>query len=120
RATPAAELRALLAAALLHDVGHYPFSHAIEELGLPVMRHERVGRQLIESDPLASLLERAWRVWPSSVAELVDPPIGEPDAAPPLLRSLLSGALDVDKLDYLARDARACNVPYGRVDTARP
>jgi HD superfamily phosphohydrolase len=36
-----------------------------------------------------------------------------------VLRSLLSGSLDVDKLDYLPRDARACNVPYGGVDTAR-
>ena len=36
-----------------------------------------------------------------------------------MLSSLLSGALDVDKLDYLPRDARACNVPYGGVDVAR-
>jgi HD superfamily phosphohydrolase len=35
------------------------------------------------------------------------------------LRGLLSGTLDMDKLDYLPRDARACNVPYGGVDTAR-
>jgi hypothetical protein len=35
------------------------------------------------------------------------------------LRGVLSGALDMDKLDYLPRDARACNVPYGGVDTAR-
>src|SRR3989475_9525762 len=36
-----------------------------------------------------------------------------------LLGCLLSGALDVDKLDYLPRDARACNVPYGGVDVSR-
>src|SRR4029077_13159026 len=36
-----------------------------------------------------------------------------------LLIRLLSGPLDVDKLDYLPRDARACNVPYGGVDVTR-
>ncbi|HLJ81545.1 MAG TPA: HD domain-containing protein, partial [Ktedonobacterales bacterium] len=40
----ATDLRTVLAAALLHDIGHYPFSHAIEELGYPIMPHERVGR----------------------------------------------------------------------------
>jgi HD superfamily phosphohydrolase len=117
-ATQPQEVRTLLAAALLHDVGHYPFSHAIEELGPPVTTHERVGRRLIESDPLAPLLEREWQVSPSAVADLVDPPPKQKRAGPPS-RALLSGALDVDKLDYLARDARGCNVPYGRVDVAR-
>ena len=37
------DLRVLLAAALLHDIGHYPFSHAIEELGYPIAPHERRG-----------------------------------------------------------------------------
>ena len=37
------DLRTMLAAALLHDIGHYPFSHAIEELGYPVEPHERCG-----------------------------------------------------------------------------
>ena len=36
-----------------------------------------------------------------------------------VLVGLLSGTLDMDKLDYLPRDAKACNVPYGRVDTQR-
>jgi len=112
----AEQIRALLAAALLHDVGHYPFSHAIEELGPPVIPHEQIGRRLIEASSLAELLEREWRVSPGQVADLVDPPRGAPR---PLLAGLLSGALDVDKMDYLPRDARACNVPYGRADVAR-
>jgi hypothetical protein len=57
---------------------------------------------------------------PSRVAGLVDPPRDRPltgnDA---LLVRVISGPLDVDKLDYLARDARACNVPYGGVDVSR-
>jgi HD superfamily phosphohydrolase len=54
------------------------------------------------------------------VADLIDPPKNR--TMPPddeLLSHLLSGALDVDKLDYLPRDARACNVPYGGVDVSR-
>ncbi|HEY7348344.1 MAG TPA: HD domain-containing protein [Ktedonobacterales bacterium] len=114
------DLRATLAAALLHDIGHYPFSHAIEELGHPIVSHEKVGRSIIERSPIAAVLERECGVSPGRVADLIDPPRG---AALPgsdaLLVRLLSGALDVDKLDYLPRDARACNVPYGGVDVSR-
>lgn len=106
------------AAALLHDIGHYPFSHAIEELGPPVLPHEEAGRRIIEQGAVARVLESIWRVSPSRVANFINPrdPLSEDDR---LLRGLLSGALDVDKLDYLPRDARSCNVPYGGVDTPR-
>ena len=113
------DARTIAAAALLHDVGHYPFSHAIEELGPPILPHEAVGRRVIERDPIASILVRDWGVDPARVAAVVDPrgqSLPEPDR---VLRSVLSGPLDVDKLDYLPRDARACHVPYGGVDTAR-
>lgn len=115
----AADLRPLLAAALLHDIGHYPFSHAIEELGYPIEPHERVGRQVIESSTIAEVLNRHG-IAPGRVADIIDPPAERP--LPPgdaLLSRLLSGPLDVDKLDYLPRDARACNVPYGGVDLTR-
>ena len=52
------------------------------------------------------------------VANIIDPDGAELPPADRLLRGVLSGALDMDKLDYLPRDARACNVPYGGVDTA--
>jgi uncharacterized protein len=115
----AADLRALLAAALLHDIGHYPFSHAIEELGYPIVPHEQMGRRIIEGGEVAAALERH-SLAPSRVADLVDPPRGgELPPSDALLIRLLSGPLDVDKLDYLPRDARACNVPYGGVDVTR-
>jgi uncharacterized protein len=111
--------RTAIAAALLHDIGHYPFSHAIEELGPPVPTHEEVGRGMILGEEIAALLRDVWRVQPDRVAHLIHPggrSLSEDDR---LVRGLLSGALDVDKLDYLPRDARACHVPYGGVDTAR-
>lgn len=113
-------IRALLVATLLHDIGHYPFSHTIEELGSPIILHEKVGRAIIEKSEIATILERDFQLSPERVADLIDPPKNRsllPDDE--LLSSLLSGALDVDKLDYLPRDARGCNVPYGGVDMPR-
>ncbi len=113
------DLRTALAAAMLHDIGHYPFSHAIEELGYPITPHEQVGRRIIEGGEVAAALERHG-LNPGRVADLIDPPKGaQLPASDALLIRLLSGALDVDKLDYLPRDARACNVPYGGVDVSR-
>jgi uncharacterized protein len=113
-------IQTLVVAALLHDIGHYPFSHTIEELGYPIMLHEQVGRSLIEKSEIAAIIERDYRLSPERVADMIDPPRSKtlPDNDE-LLAHLLSGALDVDKLDYLPRDARACNVPYGGVDVSR-
>lgn len=113
------EARTVVAAALLHDIGHYPFSHAIEELGPPVRSHEAVGRAIILGGEIAGILDRSWRVEPERVANIIYPGKHELPAADRTLRGILSGPLDVDKLDYLPRDANACNVPYGGVDSSR-
>ena len=113
-------VQTLVVATLLHDIGHYPFSHTIEELGQPIILHEKVGRSIIETSEIATILERDYHLSPERVADFIDPPRTRPlPADDELLSALLSGALDVDKLDYLPRDARACNVPYGGVDVAR-
>src|SRR3989441_5106617 len=113
-------VQTLIVASLLHDIGHYPFSHTIEELGYPIVLHEKVGRSIIENSEIASILERDYHLSPERVADFIDPPKTKAlPADDELLSHLLSGALDVDKLDYLPRDARACNVPYGGVDVAR-
>ena len=113
-------IQTLVVAALLHDIGHYPFSHTIEELGPPILLHEQVGRTIIEQSEIATILERDYHLSPERVADFIDPPKTRPlSPDDELLSHLLSGALDIDKLDYLPRDARACNVPYGGVDVSR-
>ena len=111
------DARVVVAAALLHDIGHYPFSHAIEELGAPIRDHEDVGHRLIVQGEIARVLTDVWQIDPARVAALIHG--GALTGNDCLLRGLLSGTLDMDKLDYLPRDARACNVPYGGVDSER-
>jgi HD superfamily phosphohydrolase len=94
------DARVAVAAALLHDIGHYPFSHAIEELGAPIVPHEQAGKCIIEGSEIATILEDSWRVDPRRVGAMVDPDGEELPPADRLLRGILSGALDMDKLDY--------------------
>ncbi len=113
-------VRTLYVAALLHDIGHYPYSHTIEELGFPIVNHEKVGRSIIENSEIATILEQDYGLSPERVANMIDPPKNSTlPADDQLLGHLLSGALDVDKLDYLPREARACNGPYGGVEVSR-
>jgi HD superfamily phosphohydrolase len=99
-------------AALLHDVGHYPFSHALEEIG--ALHHEAVARPLITEGSVASLLAaRLGRDAPGKVFDLIR---GHSESA---LQGLISGSLDLDKIEYLKRDAFMCGVPYGEIDVDR-
>ncbi len=111
-ALPADEAAVVRAAALLHDIGHYPFAHALEEIGAP--HHEDVGHTLITSGAVAQLLaERIAPDAPARVAALVR---GRSDSP---LQGLVSGSLDLDKIEYLKRDAHMCGVPYGEIDVDR-
>ena len=100
----------LTLAALLHDIGHYPFSHALEEAGLP--RHEAVAERHLAGGELAERLGEMG-VPPAQLLAL----IRGGGRAP--LAGLVAGSLDVDKLDYLSRDAWMCGVPYGVIDVDR-
>src|SRR5712692_12010918 len=67
-------VQTLVVATLLHDIGHYPFSHTLEELGYPIVFHEKVGRSIIEKSEVSSILERDYQLSPERVAEFIDPP----------------------------------------------
>jgi HD superfamily phosphohydrolase len=99
-------------AALLHDVGHYPFSHALEEIG--ALHHEDVARPLITDGSVASILSsQLGNDSPTRVFDLIRGRSESP------LQGLISGSLDLDKIEYLKRDAFMCGVPYGEIDVDR-
>lgn len=103
----------LLAAALLHDIGHWPFGHPIEDIGLAeVPSHEHLAAREITVGPIAEVLGGDWGLDPHEVASLVAGRVK--DQSKRILRSILSGPIDVDKIDYLMRDSLHAGVPYGQ------
>ncbi len=104
---------AFLVAAILHDIGHWPYCHPIEDMDLPDMpRHEERTSQLISTDEITELLASDWGLQPERIAQLI---LGTAsDSSGKIIHSLLSGPIDVDKMDYLMRDSLHAGVPYGR------
>ncbi|MGL4941973.1 MAG: HD domain-containing protein [Thermoguttaceae bacterium] len=109
----------LIVAALLHDIGHWPFCHPMEDMGLAeVPSHEHFARSFLLDGPIAECLQRDWQIDPRAVLALINRRF--PEEFPlekrimPLLSSILSGPIDIDKIDYLFRDSLHSGVPYGR------
>ena len=121
-------------AALLHDIGHYPYSHVMEtvdsvklteeaidepgaakkSLNLTTSRypsHEELGKLIVTNQQeLIDAIGGASRA--RAVADLFT----RSQAANPQLSKLIHSSLDMDRLDYLLRDSRAAGVPYGIID----
>ncbi len=108
-----------VAAALLHDIGHWPCCHPVEDLGLPTIpAHEELARGWLEQEDIRTCLAKDWGLEPDDILRLL---LKQPrDRAERICCSMLSGPVDIDKMDYLFRDSLHCGVPYGRnFDAAR-
>ncbi len=130
------DLESLLLAMLLHDIGHYPFAHLLEDLYAEVPDHidlvrpfltGEIGRRypsLALPDKTPALGDLVARDWPHAsiddIAYFVSGARAESEVSSSisngkaLLRSVLDGPVDADKMDYLYRDSIHCGVPYGR------
>ncbi len=105
------QMKRLQAAALLHDIGHGPYSHNIE-----LVTHRYTGKyhddvdEIIHTESISDTL-REYGLDPTHIANLItgDETYGQ----------LIAGELDVDRMDYLVRDAHHTGVPYGTIDHER-
>lgn len=122
------EVRLYRAAALLHDIGHYPFSHAMEQAlkkyyrrdtvqdaggdggPIKVLKHESVGREILARDAELRRVLHDGGVDPDSVHKIFNRKTGSP------LANIVSSDLDADRIDYLLRTAHHTGLPYGSID----
>jgi HD superfamily phosphohydrolase len=107
------EVKLLYAASLLHDIGHGPFSHSFED-AFDFDHEEFSLRVILEQTQVFEVLSKVSNEFPTDVARVI-----KKDGTYPLLESMVSSQLDVDRLDYLARDAYFTGATYGEIDVDR-
>ena len=104
---PDDDIELIRASALLHDIGHGPFSHVSE--GVLSVPHEELTKYVVTKTSMCDLLEEKF-----DVNEIVDIVNGKGYLGP-----IVSGELDVDRMDYLLRDSHNTGVAYGIIDYER-
>jgi HD superfamily phosphohydrolase len=119
--------RVLRMAALCHDIGHLPFSHAAEKELLPVgWDHERLTKEIIRSNEMKSETWEKLEV-PVKIEDIIKVALGPKGAKElifneweTILSEIITGdTFGVDRMDYLLRDSLHTGVAYGRFDHYR-
>lgn len=115
---------AFIVAALVHDSGHWPFCHPIEDMGEALSgmgKHEDRVQAILKDSEIAHCLAQDWSCNDEDVMSILRPKtlpqrqrcqLSGSDVS--FFASCLSGPIDIDKLDYLQRDSLHAGVPYGR------
>jgi HD superfamily phosphohydrolase len=104
-------------AALLHDVGHGPFSHMYEEVisEKEATSHEEISQRIITETSIRDTLNRNG----FSPKKMSDFAVGRQRSKPPFMNEIIAGSLSADMMDYLPRDSYFTGVEYGKVDSQR-